>query len=61
MTVSFEAFFIRLLIAAVAYFFGDMVINKMVKKAEAKTLFEIILVVGCIAYIIFGAFLPHIG
>lgn len=53
-----DPFLVRLVIGVFVFFFFNMVIDKFVTKADAKKLFEFILVGACILYILFGSFLP---
>lgn len=56
-----DPFLVRLIIGIGVFFFFNIVIEKFVTKAEAKKMFEFILLAACILYILFGAFLPRIG
>ncbi len=58
MTISTDAFLVRLLIAVLVYFFFNIVIEKLVTKPEAKNMFSIVLLIACILYLVFGSFLP---
>lgn len=53
-----DPFLTRLLISVFVYFFFNMVIEKLVKKEEAKAIFEIILIGACVLFLFVGSFLP---
>lgn len=47
-------FVYRGILALVCYFFGEKLISLLVHNAEAQQLFTILLLVLCVAYILFG-------
>ena len=53
-----DPFLLRLLIAVFVWFFFNMVIEKFVTKPEPKKIFEVVLIITCICFVAFGAFLP---
>ena len=53
-----DPFLTRLLIAVLVYFFFNIIIEKLVKNPDAKGIFEVILLIACIVYLVFGKFLP---
>jgi hypothetical protein len=53
-----DPFLTRLLIAVLVYFFFNIVIEKLVTEAKAKSIFEVVLLIACILYLLFGSFLP---
>jgi hypothetical protein len=53
-----DPFLQRLLIGVLVYFILDLVIKNFITKPESQRIFELILLIGVILYIVFGSFLP---
>lgn len=49
---------VRLLVAVLLYFFGEVIINQFVANPDSKKLFTVILLIVCVCIIFFGNFLP---
>ena len=59
MAISASAFVVQLLIAALVYFLGDVLINLLVTKPDANRVFHVILLIAVILIALFGGvFLP---
>lgn len=56
--VSTDQFLVRLAISVLAYFLFNVLIQKAVKNADAKNIFEWILILACVLYVLLGQFLP---
>ena len=55
-----DPFLIRLLIAVLAYYLFNIVVDKFVEKPKAKEIFGAILLIACVLFVLSGAFLPKL-
>ena len=51
-----DPFLVRLLIAVLVYFFFGLVIDELVK--DHTRIFKLVLLFGCLFYLLLGKFLP---